>query len=389
MRDLITPSFAEINLDNLKYNIDRIKQIINRDTLFMAVIKADAYGHGAIEVTRVCINNGINRFSVATLSEAIELRKVYPHIEILILGYTPKELTEYLIDYNITQSVHSLEQAEYFNKVAESKNKKLKVHINIDTGMHRLGFQCTEQSVDSIEEIYNMQGIEIEGIFTHFATADISDKSYTIEQANKFSNMVYRLKKRSVYIPIKHVSNSAATMDLPELDYDMVRVGIILYGLYPSDEVKKELIDLREVMSLKTRISNVKRMDENLSIGYGRKYITDKKTNIATIPIGYADGFSRLYSSKAKCIVKGVKKNIVGNICMDQCMVDIDDIEVRVGDEVTLIGTEKGEVISIDEVAAYVGTINYEIVCTLGRRVPRVYIENGKKVSIRNYITKI
>lgn len=381
----LRPVWAEIDLDKIKHNVRQIKNIINKDTLICAVVKADAYGHGAVETSKILLENGVDRLAVSTLEEARQLRnKGYKSASIMVLGYTPEEHGEAIIDNNIIQTVYTYKQAKYFSNLAREKNREVTVHLKIDTGMSRLGFQPGDQSLDEIKEILDLPGLIVEGIFTHLATADEGNKDYTYRQFNIFMDFVNRLEKDGYRIPIKHVSNSAATIDLPEMNLDMVRPGIIIYGLYPSDQVKKEKLELRQAMEVKARVSHVKMLPQGHRISYGAKYTTSKNEKIITIPIGYADGYTRMLSDKAEIIVNGSKIPIVGRICMDQCMADATGVDVKVGDEVVLYSSERESGITIDDIASKIGTINYEVICMLGKRVPRVYLENNNLLHIRD-----
>jgi alanine racemase len=380
------PAWVEIDLDAFEENFRKIKALVRPGAMVTGVIKADAYGHGAVEIGKVLLEQGVDRFAVATLSEAVQLRKVFKDTSILILGYTPTYGADEVIKNNIIQTMYNVDEARVFSERAEKLGKTLKVHIKIDSGMSRLGFQATEDSVDSIMEISKMPYIEIEGMFTHFAVADEVDKAYTYGQYEKYKFMVDALKDRGLEIPVKHVSNSAAIMDLPEMNLDMVRAGIILYGLYPSDEVIKDRIDLKQVMSLKAEISHVKELEAGRGISYGLKYVTPGTRKIATIPIGYADGFTRMLSGKAEVLVKGKKVPVVGRICMDQCLIDVTGIDAKIGDEVVLFGSDGTNTITIDEVAAKLGTINYEITCMISKRIPREYTRDGKTVKTVDYL---
>lgn len=378
--------WAEINLDNLAHNMREVKRVTNTNTKITAVIKADGYGHGAIDIAETLLENGADRFAVATLSEAIQLKKHFPNIETMVLGYTPEILAEDIIKHNIIQTIYDYEQAKMFSKTAILLNTKMKVHIKLDTGMNRLGLQCSEETIKTILKINELNGLIIEGIFTHFATADEKCKKYTEGQVKKFINIINTLQYKGLNIPIKHVSNSAGIIDLPEFNFDMVRAGIMLYGLYPSKEVNHENVKLKEVMCLKAKISFVKTLDKNSGVSYGLKYKCDKKTFVGTLPIGYADGYTRMLSGKANVLVKGKKVPVIGNICMDQCIIDITDIDVKIGDEVILFGGNNPNGITIDSIADSLQTINYEIVCMVSKRVPRVYIKNDKIVKIKDYI---
>lgn len=381
------PLWAEINLDNLKYNINSIKGLLKPGTEYIAVIKANAYGHGAVEAAETCLECDIKWLAVASLDEAIELRDAGIGCNILILGYTPLNQVEDIVRNNLSQTCYSYELAEELSKVAVKLKKTARVHIALDTGMGRIGFIPDTKSADIVKEISEMPGIKIEGLFTHFAVADEKDKSYTNWQYERYNGFLKMLDKRGVDPGLKHVGNSAVIVDLPELNLDAVRPGIIQYGLYSSDEVEKSRIDLKPVMSIKANIIHVKEVEEGTSISYGRKFITSHKSRIATLPIGYADGYSRLFFDKGKVIVNGKYAPIVGRICMDQCMVDVTNAgDVKVGDDVIIMGDDGSLKIAAEDLANAMGTINYEIVCMVGRRVPRVYIKNGEIIKVKKYL---
>lgn len=385
-KENLRPVWAEINLDHLKHNISAIKNIVKKDTIVCAVIKADGYGHGAAEIAKTLLENGADRIAVATLSEAVALRKAGYEVPLMVLGYTPKHQGELILDNNITQTIYSYDQALEFSNAAKQKNQNMTLHLKIDTGMSRLGFQPNEEAIHDIKEIFKLPNLTIEGIFTHFAAADDKDKEYTYKQFHTFMDFVNKLEEEGCPIPVKHVSNSAAIIDLPEMNLDMVRPGIILYGLYPSDDVDKSRIDLKQVMELKAKISHVKTLSKGRGISYGLKYTTSGDEKIITMPIGYADGYTRLMSGKAEAIVKGKKIPLVGRICMDQCMANATGLDVEPGDEVTLYSNDRESGLSIDDIANKLGTINYEIVCMLGKRVPRVYMENNSIVHIKDIL---
>ena len=382
---LSRPVWAEINLDNLAHNMREVRRITNKKSKVTAVIKADGYGHGALAIAQTLLDNGADRFAVATLSEAIQLRSVFKDIEILILGYTPADHAKDVIENNIIQTIYSLKQADEFARLALSLNKTCTVHIKLDTGMNRLGMQICEETVSSIIQMSKLKGLYLEGIFTHFAVSDELDKTYTIEQVEKFNKIVDALKSRGVEIPIKHTSNSAAIIDLPEFNFDMVRAGIMLYGLYPSD-IQSDVVNLKEVMCLKAKISQVKEIESDTGVSYGLKYKCSRKSKIATLPIGYADGYTRMLTGKSYVMVKGVKVPTIGNICMDQCIIDVTGLDVQMGDEVILYGGNDVNGIAINSIAKSLNTINYEIVCMLNKRVPRLYLKDDKKVEYKDYI---
>ncbi len=378
--------WAEINLDNLAHNIQEVRRVTNKSSKITAVIKADGYGHGAVSIGKTLLKNGANRFAVATLSEAIQLRKHFLDTEIMVLGYTPETLAKEVIENNIIQTIYSLEQAQEFSKMALILNQKIVVHIKIDTGMHRLGLLPTSETINEIVEISKLESLIIEGVFTHFATADELDKEYTRDQVKKFNFIIEQLEKKGLKIPLKHVSNSAGIIDLPEFNYDMVRAGIMLYGLYPSNNVNRNIVDLKEVMCLKAKIAQIKEIDAGSGVSYGLKYTFKENAKIAILPIGYADGYTRLLSNKSHIIVNGKKAPIVGNICMDQCIVDITKIDANVGDEIVLFGGDDPSGISIDSIANILNTINYEVVCMVNKRLPRVYIENNTIIEAKDYL---
>lgn len=384
-KELTAPTWAEINLDNIKFNLENVRKLLNEDTKVCGVVKANAYGHGAVEIAKLLQKENVDYLAVARLEEAIELRENNITLPILCLGYIPEESLELAINNEVSITIYSLEMAEKVNEISKCLKETSKIHIKIDTGMTRIGFKPNELSVKDILSINKLEAIEIEGIFTHFATADEQSKEFTYKQANRFKYMVDELDKAGINIPIKHVSNSAATMDCQDLEFDMVRCGIILYGYYPSDDVFKERLELRPAMKLKTRVAHIKEVDSEVGISYGLRYKTHKKEKIATIPIGYADGFTRIQSNP-KVFIKGNIFDIVGRICMDQCMVKIDkDIDIKVGDEVIIFGEGN---MTAESIANDLGTINYEVLCMVSRRVDRVYMERNAIVQVSSYLIK-
>lgn len=388
MEKILRPVWAEIDLDALAYNMRNIKKLAG-DKEVIAVVKADCYGHGSVDTAPVLLENGASRLAVAVLTEAIELRNAGITAPIMILGYTPEYLGEELINFDIEQTVYSLEYAQSLSKTALSLNKKAKIHIALDTGMGRIGFIPNEKSLKEVYQICSLPGLDVVGMFTHFATADEKNKDYTNEQFDKYMKFVKGLNELNINIPLKHVSNSGAIMDMPETfhDLDAVRAGIILYGYYPSDEVKKENLSLKPALTIKAKVAHVKEMDENMYISYGRTFKTKRKSIIATIPIGYADGYSRLLIPGAKVIVNGEFAPVVGRICMDQCMIDVTDVgTVKTGDEVIILGHSGDLKFNADDYAEILGTINYEILCMFKHRIPKVYIKNNEPVIVRNYI---
>ncbi len=377
MSNVLQRVWAEVNLDNIVHNIREIRRITSNNSRIMAVVKADAYGHGFLEVARTALQNGADYLAVAFLNEAKQLRESGVDEPILILGFTEKQYIEELIDLDITQTVFDYTFATNISKVATEKGKCAKIHIKIDTGMNRLGFKCNTHTAEIIQLIAKLPGIDIEGIFTHFASADEMDKSYTKYQFDKFIQLCDRLKECGIDIPIKHVCNSGGIIQYPNMHLDMVRAGIMLYGLYPSTEVDRQKISLKPAMQLKTVVALLKEVDEGVSVSYGRIYTTQMKTTIATLPVGYADGYSRILSGKAKVIIRDKIVPVIGRICMDYCMADVTEIEgINEGDEVILFGQKGEHSISTEDIAEAIGTNNYEVVCMVGKRVPRIYTKN-------------
>jgi alanine racemase len=369
-------TYAEINLTKLQQNITALKALTKANTIFMPVIKANAYGHGSIVLAKEMMQYGIDRFAVALLDEAIELRCAGINLPILVFGFIPANRLHECIRHQITCTVYQLQTAERLNQEAAMAHQKVTIHLNIDTGMNRLGFACDAHSIEMIRKISNMPHIVVEGIYTHLATADAKDKYHALKQYEKFMDFLEVLKTRHIHIPIKHCSNSAALIDMPEIEMDLVRAGIALYGFYPSAEVDAKKVHLEPIMTLKTCVSRIACVQAGEGIGYGRTYVADKPMLVATLPIGYADGYSRNLSNKAEVLIHQKKFPIVGNICMDQCMVDITgEDHIKVGDEVVLFGQQGDMSITVDEIAKLFHTINYEIVCMISNRVPRIYVK--------------
>ena len=382
----LRPVWAEINLDKLAYNMREVRRLAKSENI-IAVVKADAYGHGAVDVAPVLLENGANMLAVAVQSEAMELRRSGIECPIMILGFTPPDLIDNLLKYDIEQTVYSYEFAKELSKMALKENKIAKIHIALDTGMGRIGYLPNDECAFEVYNISKLPNILIVGMFCHFSTADEKDKTYTYEQVKKYDDFYEKLKAKKVYIKMRHIANSAAIIDLPETHYEAVRPGIIIYGYYPSDEVNKEKINLKPVMTLKTNVVHLKTLPGGEYVSYGRKYKTQKESIIATLPIGYADGYTRLLFQKGKVIIKGEFAPVIGKICMDQCMVDVTSIHgVKIGDEVILIGEDEKNKFTADTIAQLIGTISYEVVCMIGKRVPRVYTKNGEVVKIRKYV---
>ncbi len=381
-----SPIYAEIDLAAFRNNLSEIKKVISSDTEIMAVVKADAYGHGVIDIVRESLAAGVHFFAVARMNEAAVLREAGIDSPVLLFDDSRSYEAEKYIDLNIRASINSMEDAEFFSASAMRCGKNLKVHIKIDTGMGRLGFIAdglTSREDETplstkIKKISELPNIEIEGIYSHFANSDTKNKTHAGEQLNFFKKLTVELKSILDKKPILHIANSAAIMEMPESHFDMVRPGIILYGLYPSDEVDRSILNLKPVLSLKSRIVHLKKVAPEFRVSYGSTYITDKNTVIATVPAGYADGISRHLSSNGDMLVRGKRAPIIGRICMDLTMIDVTEIEgVAVHDEVVLIGKQGDEEISADEIAAKIGTINYEVATSIAPRVPRIMINRS------------
>ncbi len=380
--------WAQIDLDAAAHNMRQIRKHVGPDVKIAAVVKANAYGHGSVELAKTFAENGADCFAVSSLDEAVELRR-YAHIdkEIFILGHTDARRTEELLTYDIEPAVFNLKNAEFFSQEAQRLGKPLRVHIAVDTGMSRVGFQVNEFSVSEIKAIAALPNIEIRGMFTHFAVSDIKDKTFTREQYGHFRWMCKRMEEEGIHIALRHCCNSAAALELPEYYCDMVRPGIIMYGCEPSPDVDIKPYDLRPVMSLRCCIAHVKLIDAGATVSYGRHYTAPSRRKIATLPVGYADGYSRILSGKVDVLYHGHRVPQVGAICMDQCMIDVSgEANVHAGDEVVLFGRQGDSFIPIEEIAAVCGTINYEIMCNISRRVPRVYMKNGKVVGREEYL---
>ncbi len=386
MEKIMRPVWAEINLDTIATNTKNIKKLVG-DKELIAIVKADCYGHGAVDVVPTLLENGASRLAVAMLTEAIELRENNINAPIVILGYTPLYLGEELINYDIEQTVYDLDYAKELSKIALSFNKKAKIHIAIDTGMGRIGFLPGDDTIKTINEVYNLEGLEVIGIYSHFSTSDEKDKSYANEQLFKFKKVMADLKALGIEIPLKHISNSGAIIDMPETYLNGVRPGIILYGYYPSKEVSNDNLSVKPALTLKAKVAHVKELHKDMYISYGKTFKTNKKTIVATLPIGYGDGYPRALSENAKVIVNGKFASILGRICMDQCMIDVTDIEnIKTGDEVIILGGEGDLKFNADDMAEALGTINYEILCRIKSRIPRVYIKNKEVFKVRNTI---
>lgn len=370
----IRPTWLEVNLNNLIYNIRNIRKFVQREVKIMAVVKADAYGHGAVICGKIFLENGADMLAVATITEAIELRKGNIKAPILVLGYTQDNLLCKGIEYDITQTIYTLEQAKIVSEYAKEMNVMGKIHVKVDTGMSRLGFTINENSIKEIEAIIRLDNIDLEGIFSHLLQSDTLDKSISKEQFRRFKWILSELEDRDIDIPIKHISNSASALDMPEYNLDMVRIGIMLYGMYSSDEVQASKIDLKLASSFKTRVAQFRNIKKGDYVGYDQGFIADKDMKIATIPVGYADGYTKEMFDITHPSIEDIKIPVIGKICMDQSMIDVSKItHIERNDIVSLYRNQGDDMIP-------------ELICTIGRRVPRVYVFNEEIVLKVDYI---
>ena len=376
---------AKIDLDAVEYNYNNTRAKLPQGCKLLGVIKADAYGHGAVELARF-LENKCDFFGVACIEEAVELKKAGIKTPILILGYVAPAFYDLVVKYDIRIPVFSYDTAKALSDEAVKQGKTVPFHFCIDTGMSRIGFQVNEESADVCKEICALPNIEAEGLFSHFATADETDLTKALAQREKYKAFVEMLKSRGIQIPIKHLNNSAGIMNFDEY-FDMCRMGIILYGLYPSEEVDKSLLDIKPVMSWLTHISYIKTLEAGREVSYGGTFKTTEPRVIATIPVGYADGYPRCLSNKGRVIINGQYAPIVGRVCMDQFMVDVTDVDgAELDSTVTLVGKDGDAELSMEEVSNAAYSFNYELPCRVARRVPRTYYKDGKFIKATNYM---
>jgi alanine racemase len=396
--------YAKVDLDAIKSNFGAIKThlissgthhnnglnfAINEPVKIMAVIKADGYGHGAIPIGRELELLGIDYIAVAIFQEGIQLRKEGIKTPILVLGNTPKDAYPMLLEFDLIQTIYSVHMGLALDETAARLNVQAKIHVKIDTGMGRIGIRAINQPIESVIEqfsqLFRSKNLEVKGIFTHFAKADEADKSYTQMQINLFNQLLNRLHQEDMLPELIHASNSAGLIDVHQANYSMVRAGIALYGLYPSDEVD-HTIQLTPALSIKSHVVFVKTVGKGESISYGGIFTTEKETIIATIPIGYADGYSRALSNKGRVVIRGQYAPVIGRVCMDQILVDVTHIEgVCENDDVYLIGGTQEAFVSVEDIAKLMQTINYEVICLIGKRVPRVYVKDNEIVETIDY----
>ena len=376
---------AKIDLDAVEYNYNNTRAKLPQGCKLLGVIKADAYGHGAVELAKF-LENKCDFFGVACIEEAVELKKADIKTPILILGYVAPAFYDLVVKYDIRIPVFSYDTAKALSDEAVKQGKTVPFHFCIDTGMSRIGFQVNEESADICKEICALPNIEAEGLFSHFATADESNLTKALAQREKYKKFVEMLESRGIQIPIKHLNNSAGIMNFDEY-FDMCRMGIILYGLYPSEEVDKSLLDIKPVMSWLTHISHIKTLEAGREVSYGGTFKTTEPRVIATIPVGYADGYPRCLSNKGRVIINGQYAPIVGRVCMDQFMVDVTDVDgAELDSIVTLVGKDGDAELSMEEVSNAAYSFNYELPCRVARRVPRTYYKDGKFIKATNYM---
>jgi len=371
-------TYLKIDLNKLEHNFNCVRNKLPNNIKILGVIKANAYGHGAVEIGKF-LDGKCDFFGVACIEEAVELKKAEIKTPILILGRVFPFDIETAVKYDVRIPIFSYDDAVALSNEAVKQEKNMPFHFCIDTGMSRIGFQVSEESADICKSITELPNIFAEGLFSHFATADEKDLSKAVEQRNKYKEFCKMLSDRGIEIPIKHLNNSAGIMNFDEY-FDMCRMGIITYGLYPSDEVDKDILDLEPIMSWHTKISHIKELEPNREISYGGTFKTDRVTKVATVPVGYADGFPRCLSNKGKVIINGKYAKILGRVCMDQFMVDVSDIECNINDEVVLFGTQKNAHISLEELSNSAYSFNYELPCRIPVRVNRVYVYNDEVV---------
>lgn len=380
--------YAVVDLDAVCYNMEQMHLNLSEHTRMIGVIKTDGYGHGAIQIGRELEKlDYVWGYAVATAEEALILRQAHLQKPILILGYTFPYAYEDLIKNDIRLAVFREDTVDQLSACAQRLGRPVKVHVKVDTGMTRVGIRPDESGISFVKKVLLAEGVELEGMFTHFARADEADKTSAKEQLRRISGFMKLTEERlNCRIPVKHCSNSAGIIEMPEANMDVVRAGITLYGLWPSDQVSRDIVKLKPVLSLKSHIVFVKEVEAGVPVSYGGTYVTPKKMRIATIPVGYGDGYPRGLSGKGYVLIRGRKAPILGRVCMDQFMVDVDGIpDAREGDEVTLIGEDNGEKISMEELGGLSGRFNYELACGLGKRIPRIYKKGGQITAAKDY----
>ena len=378
-------AWVEIDLDRLKENFRKVKGWVGPDKRILVAVKADAYGHSSVAVSKALAAEGVSTLGVASLEEAIEIKRGGAEVPVLILS--PSSFTEVpeIVTEGFTSTVSNIEYARKLSVVARALNKKMKVHVEVDTGMGRTGVNYSG-AADFIRQVRELDSIQVEGIFTHFANAEESDKTFALEQLKRFTQVLEDLKARSLEVPLVHSANSASLLDIRESHFNMVRPGLVIYGMYPSQWVKRQ-IDVEPVMTFKARVAHLNSIPRGETVSYGRTYTASKDCTVAVVSVGYGDGYSRALSNKGEVLIRGKRFSIVGMVCMDLTMVDVTGHpEIRVGDEVILMGKSGEEEISADELARLSGTISYDVTCSVGPRVPRVFIKQGKAVRVKSLV---
>ena len=366
------PTKVIVSLRAIRNNIKHLRRKIGKDIKILACVKTDAYGHGIEKISKA-IQKEVDYLGVASVDEGIFLRKIDINLPILILNCILPEEAQEVVKYNLSQTLCSLKTAYSLNKEALKKNRKARVHIDIDTGMGRIGVRLSD-AIGFIRKVEKLNNIQIEGIFTHFPSADEPDRNFTCQQIRAFGKLLKEIKATGIEIPLKHTANSAAVMNFPESYFNMVRPGLMIYGYYPSPYVKKT-VKLEPALSLITRIVCLRKLPKGATVSYGRTYTTTHPSLIATLPIGYGEGYNRALSNRGEVIIRGKRAPVVGRICMDQTMIDVSKVPgVKIGDEVVLIGKQKSETITVEEIASKIGTIPYEVVCMIGKKAKREYI---------------
>ena len=385
-KETLRPAWVEIDLDALRFNIRNIRAAVRQQAILIGVVKADAYGHGSVACAKVLEQEGVRHFAVATIQEGIELREAGIKGPVIILGLTPDELADEIVQYDLTPVIATSSDAEVLSEAALRAEKRLDVLIAVDTGMGRIGFcvgtrEDRVRTAEEVRKIDELEGLRVVGLISHFATSDEADRTYTRRQLQLFNDLYEELSEVGVSLPWRTIANSAAVMEYPEAGFDVVRPGIVLYGCYPSAEVHPEKLPLRPVMSVKAHITFVKTIPAGAAVSYGRAFVAERETRVATIGIGYADGYSRLLTGKAEVLIRGKRVPVIGRICMDQCMLDVTDVpEVEAGEEVVILGASGEDAVTAEELADKMGTINYEILCGFGMRLPKVYLNQETSV---------
>jgi len=390
MREYCRETWIEVNLDAVKHNLQAFRRHIPQRTNIMAVVKANGYGHGAVQVGRHALAHGADSLAVALLDEAIVLRKAGITAPVLVLGFTPVDCVKTAADWNVDLTAFQLDWLHAAHDLLDAlpAAKPLGIHLKVDTGMGRIGSQSTEELLSQVRFLSESKTLQWKGIFTHFACADEADTSHVTSQHNRFQQFLTAVEESGFQLPLVHCNNSAASIAFPEWGYDTIRLGISLYGLYPSGYVKeRNMIQLAPALSLKTKIAHAKQMADSLTVSYGATYTAEPGETIATLPIGYADGFPRAFSNRGAALFRGKRVPVVGRVCMDQMMISLGrDSDAQVGEEIVLYGRQGEEEISLDEIAHHLGTINYEVACMLNHRIPRVYLIDGEVVEVAHLI---